>query len=396
MSQSIDALSQVTQLQESITDGRIRQLERLGICRIAKVVQHMKDDIERVRPQLGSTSSCMQLICKSDEKHRLSILRLPSGTFPILECRNEKKTGAFKSGCILISGRDVYEPPYYILRTSIFKMDPHYAMKVDEAVRETKLLLQIEKWRDESPGEFEHVITTYFTCREEGGPLKAKFYWIQEVAAGDMLDLLNTEGFYFSAEQLLAITHQMLRALSALHKRGIIHQDIKPENILFRRSGDDIHALLADFGSAGPVEEVQEKSRHSTVGTPSYLDPDFLQEMDENKINPRTDSWALGLTLLKLALAALMPWEQGDPSGTTIVMRVRQLRQADIDALIETIPPEITQSPKGMEFVAILRALLSVSQNSRKSPHQVLHPEVRESTLPPQELSDTSSSCRLL
>lgn len=100
------------------------------------------------------------------------------------------------------------------------------------------------------------------------------------------------EGYEVSTVDAVLFMRQLLDALGAAHDAGIIHRDIKPQNILMR---DDMHVLLADFGL------IYRADGHSTApgtGTPGYIAPELL--ISGAKPTPTSDIWSLGIVFLNL------------------------------------------------------------------------------------------------
>lgn len=95
---------------------------------------------------------------------------------------------------------------------------------------------------------------------------------------GDLFDRI-VEKTKYSERDASFIIRQITSALSALHSHGIIHRDMKPENILFSESRiSSLKVKIADFG-CGLVTRASDKSRSvesKLVGTPGYIAPEVL------------------------------------------------------------------------------------------------------------------------
>ncbi len=106
--------------------------------------------------------------------------------------------------------------------------------------------------------------------------------------------------------QLLSITRDVAEALSFAHGEGVVHRDIKPDNILL---GEDGRAVVSDFGIARAVSGyVSATGVNMTIGTPHYLSPEQAQG---RPLDGRTDLYSLGITLYKAATGDL-PFKSKD------------------------------------------------------------------------------------
>jgi serine/threonine-protein kinase len=105
-----------------------------------------------------------------------------------------------------------------------------------------------------------------------------------------------------SPRQTTLLVEQLAQALSAAHRRGVVHGDVKPENVL---CADDDRVLLADFGVATVLSS--DHSRSEIVkrrGTPHYMSPEQIAGED---LDGRSDVYALGVLAYRL-LAGRMPF----------------------------------------------------------------------------------------
>ena len=105
---------------------------------------------------------------------------------------------------------------------------------------------------------------------------------------------------------VLPIARDVTRALGFAHAQGIIHRDIKPDNVLLREDGS---AVLSDFGIARAVSGYVASTGHNmTIGTPQYLSPEQAQGRE---LDQRVDFYALGITLYK-AVTGDVPFNATD------------------------------------------------------------------------------------
>ncbi|HUK20101.1 MAG TPA: serine/threonine-protein kinase [Gemmatimonadales bacterium] len=108
-------------------------------------------------------------------------------------------------------------------------------------------------------------------------------------------------------EQILVpIARDIALGLAFAHERGVIHRDLKPDNILLR---SDERAVISDFGIARAVSGyIASTGVNMTIGTPQYLSPEQAQGQP---LDPRSDIYSLGVTLYKAA-AGDVPFNHPD------------------------------------------------------------------------------------
>lgn len=106
--------------------------------------------------------------------------------------------------------------------------------------------------------------------------------------------------------EIIRTARDIARALAFAHETGVIHRDIKPQNILFR---DDGTAVLTDFGIARAVAGyVSTTGKQLVLGTPHYISPEQARGMP---LDGRTDIYALGVTMYRAATGDL-PFKSSD------------------------------------------------------------------------------------
>jgi serine/threonine protein kinase len=112
-------------------------------------------------------------------------------------------------------------------------------------------------------------------------------------ARGSLIDLLRREGD-IPAVEVVEWSLQLLDALGEMHARGMVHRDVKPENVLIDA---DNCAVLADFGVArAPTSVATMMGDH--FGTPAYMAPE--QAEDVTTAEPRSDLYAVGAMIYSM------------------------------------------------------------------------------------------------
>ncbi|CAF96127.1 unnamed protein product, partial [Tetraodon nigroviridis] len=94
-------------------------------------------------------------------------------------------------------------------------------------------------------------------------------------------------------EQIATVCLSVLKALSVLHKQGVIHRDIKSDSILLTHDG---RVKLSDFGFCAQVSKEVQK-RKSLVGTPYWMAPELISRLP---YGPEVDIWSLGIMVIEM------------------------------------------------------------------------------------------------
>lgn len=131
------------------------------------------------------------------------------------------------------------------------------------------------------------------------GAVDGVYYMVMEYVRGrSARDVLNAEGVLAPA-QAADVLMQTLSALEHAHRQGIVHRDVKPENIMVTREGA---VKVADFGLARAYADAQITEAGTVTGTVQYLAPEQLQG---EPADPRTDLYALGIVAFELLTGRL-------------------------------------------------------------------------------------------
>ena len=133
-----------------------------------------------------------------------------------------------------------------------------------------------------------------------------EFYLVEEFVEGRSLELELVRGYRLGEAQVIQILDDLLSILEYIHSHGVIHRDIKPDNIIRRKS--DGKLVLIDFGAIKQVQTQmnQEGQTAATVaiGTLGYMP----SEQAQGKPRPNSDLYAIGVICIQ-ALTGLHPRE---------------------------------------------------------------------------------------
>jgi serine/threonine-protein kinase len=170
---------------------------------------------------------------------------------------------------------------------------------------------------------------------------------------------LQTRGAMLVRDALL-VARDVVQALGFAHKHGVVHRDVKPENILL---GDDGSAYLMDFGFANAPTLMSE---HETsvesrlvIGTPGYVSPE--QIAGKRADDWRSDFYSLGAVIFEM-LAGQLP--HASESGRTALRRQLEAPPPDVRNLRPECPDVVA---------AIVRRNLERSPNDRYATAFHLH-----------------------
>ncbi|MEO1273136.1 MAG: serine/threonine-protein kinase, partial [Myxococcota bacterium] len=169
-----------------------------------------------------------------------------------------------------------------------------------------------------------HVVTIYELI---ASPLALVMDYVPGV---DLKRLIRRRGA-LSVAEVLTIGDQMLQGLSAAHRAGILHRDIKPHNILVEE-GEALRVRLTDFGLARVDDLIGVTTHTMTLGTPEYMPPELL---DGTLVDGRADLYSLGVTLYE-ALTGKLPFVATSPMA---LLRMHDTQQPpDPRERVEEVP----------------------------------------------------------
>jgi TonB family protein len=143
-------------------------------------------------------------------------------------------------------------------------------------------------------------IVTLLTSRRLGDGRRAL---VMQVARGRTIRAMLEQDGPVAPDLALGVLSQVASALDYLHGRGIVHRDVKPENIFLDPEG---RVLLSDLGIAKSNEApVNVTLTGVIVGTPTYMSP---EQIDGSPLDGRSDQYSVGLVVHEL-LSGVRPWD---------------------------------------------------------------------------------------
>jgi serine/threonine protein kinase/tetratricopeptide (TPR) repeat protein len=161
------------------------------------------------------------------------------------------------------------------------------------------------------------------------------FYVMPFIQGESLRDRLTRDG-QLPVEEALQLTREITDALAYAHKAGIVHRDVKPENVLL--SGG--HALVTDFGIARALDDAVGARRITeaglTLGTAPYMSPE--QAMAESRLDGRSDVYSLAIVLYEM-LAGEPPYS--GPSPRAILAKQLRDPAPSIQAARPTVPDSV-------------------------------------------------------
>ena len=179
----------------------------------------------------------------------------------------------------------------------------------------------------------------------DSGRAEALLYYVMPDVEGESLHERLERERRLPPDEAVRIVLQVAEALSYAHGRGILHRDVKPDNILLAASPP--RALIADFGLAravGAADSTKLTKTGTIVGTVHYMSPEQVRE--DRSIDERSDVYSLGCVLYEMLTGA--PPFLGR-SVTDLVMKILRTPPPPISAVNPLVEPALEQ--------AVLRAL---------------------------------------
>jgi urea transport system substrate-binding protein len=209
----------------------------------------------------------------------------------------------------------------------------------------------------------EHIVTIYQVGEDNGVPFLA-----MELMRGESLESRLARDGWLPLADALDIARQAAEGLAVAHEKGLIHRDVKPDNLWLESglSGPAGRVKLLDFGLArharGPSELT---APGQVVGTPGYMAPEVVYGLP---VDARSDLYALGCVLYRM-LTGKIPFAEGAADTSAMLRAAAEKDLFAADSPAPGIPPSVTP---------LVRDLLSREPDSRPRDARAVIARLRE------------------
>jgi WD40 repeat protein len=277
----------------------------------------------------------------------------------------------------------------------------HTGWKVDLAMKQPKReVFQSKQQKDDFTNECKHwielglhphIVSCYYVREIEGIPS----IFAEWMNGGSLKDAICSEALYEGSEKeagkrILDISIQFARGLHYAHEQGLIHRDVKPDNLLL--TSDDraklLTAKVADFGIAGAKEKVAYTNTNSPEGvttvkngnayTPRYCSP---EQMKGENLTRRTDIWSWAVSVLEMYVGD-HSWHDGTVAGMACEDYFEMARIPIPETMKDLLRScfKINEAERPRDFGVVETELLKIYQTETGNAYRRPEPKVASHT----------------
>ncbi len=177
--------------------------------------------------------------------------------------------------------------------------------------------------------EHPHIVPLYDAAARDG-----LLYLVMRLLPGQSLAGRIASEVKFPAAEAARLAHEVAMALVVAHECGVVHRDIKPDNILLDASG---HATVTDFGISRVTSRPSGEQSGMTTGTPNYMSPE--QALGE-EVDGRADTYSLGVVLFEM-LSGRLPYE--GRNLTELMAKIISAPPPKVSAIVPDTPTALAK-----------------------------------------------------
>ncbi len=221
-------------------------------------------------------------------------------------------SGGFSKTYIALDNRRPGNPKCVVKHLNSANSDP-------QLLQTARRLFQVEAETLEKLGHHDQIpqLLAYFEADHE-------FYLVQELVEGHPLSAELLPGQSWQESQVVELLHQVLSILEVVHSYGVIHRDVKPDNLIRRQQDNKL--VLVDFGTVKQIRTQLlsasgQMSATIAIGTVGYMPT----EQGQGKPRPNSDIYALGIIGIQ-ALTGLNPLQFADNPETGEILWQHQVQ----------------------------------------------------------------------
>lgn len=192
-----------------------------------------------------------------------------------------------------------------------FSQDPDFRQRFDQ---EAMVIARVEH---------PHILPIYAYGDQDG-----LLYLVMRFVPSSLDDRIRADGPLPLVEASRLVL-QIASALDYAHERGILHRDLKSENVLLDEKG---HAYLADFGLSKLMSSSPRLSSNMLIGTPTFMSPE--QAAGKEDLTPATDQYSLGICLYHMVTARV-------PFDARTALAVVQMQISEIPPDPRALRPDL-------------------------------------------------------
>ncbi len=203
----------------------------------------------------------------------------------------------------------------YLAHDEVLDRDVAYKVLKEQYASDEKF---VQRFRREAQNAARLSHANIVTVYDQGRTKTGTYYMVMEYMTGGTLKDLMRQG-PLPPVRVATLTLQVARALQAAHRRGVIHRDIKPQNILLTETGE---AKVADFGIALATSLIAVTPEGSVLGTAHYISP---EQANGRSATSQSDFYSLGVVLYEM-LTGRVPFDADTVIGILTMHMSGQLR----------------------------------------------------------------------